>query len=153
MWFISAWNRHWTKCWIILLLFTFRFSDLYFKELLLLYFNFSEIGLCFTKLDNCIWVYIFIYLFTTLRHCYLVSCTAYSAVVCKCVGGSHAFPFSHFISCTCFVPGHWVLCHQIPINPLFISLSSGFHLWAFTLPSPPIMLSARSLRVEVCDIS
>lgn len=68
------------------------------------------------------------------------------------------FPVSHFISFTCFVPGHWVLCHQIPTNPLFISLS------LFSLSQVLISehlssslyshyaLCQVSTRAEVCDI-
>lgn len=69
------------------------------------------------------------------------------------------FPVSHFISFTCFVPGHWVLCHQIPTNPLFISLSHcslWVRFWSLSIYpplSPPIMLSARSLQELRCAIS
>lgn len=150
MWFISAWNRHWTKCWI-----NYYYFGPIFLGIAIINLNFSEIGLCFTKLDNCIWVYIFIYYFETLlssiMHC-LQCCGLYMGRWLSC------FPFLTVYLLHMFCPRTLgALSSNSYKSFVYISLvvlsESGLDLWAFTLPSPPIMLSARSLRVEVCDIS
>lgn len=68
------------------------------------------------------------------------------------------FSLSHFISFTYFVPGHRVLCHQIPTNPLFIFLSQ-FSLSQVLISehlSSPLSshhaLCQFSTRAEVCNI-